>query len=792
MSDEVEPSGRPVPGDGDSAEEPVVGADRAAEAPIRVLHVDDDETIRRLVDRYLSRFGMTVVSESDPAAAVDHLADATLDCVVSDYDMPGSDGLELLSTVRERRPEFPFVLFTGKGSEEIASEAIGAGVTDYVRKRGGAETYEMLAKRIENAVGSYRAERARRRSERRFDTLFETVPDAVLDLDESGVVRRANPATERVLGRAPETLVGEPVTSLLPPDRRDTYAERFENYVEGGQRALAWTDTVVDAMVDGERRPVSVSLGERRVGDDRRITAVVRDVTDRQERERRLRTAKRRYRRLVEANVVGVYTIRDRVLEYVNPHLADLLGYEPEELVGESVMTVIPEAERDRVTERLRAREVGDTETVEYTLRMERKDGEQITTRVEGARVDTADGQAIVGVVRDVTERERARRELQASRDRIAALHDAAVEVAAADSVGAVAERTVAAAEEVLEMDRSAVDVVDDAGERLRTLAVSEAVDSEGYHGEIAVDSADSLAAETYRTGESRLITDVHGTEYDAAAETYRSGVSVPIGDRGVFQAVAAEPDAFDEEDRRTAELLAAHAASALDRLDSRDQLREQKERLKRQNERLETFASVVSHDLRNPIEVARANVELAKRGDEDALADTERALDRMDELVGDVLELARGADGVDSMPVALGPVVREAWESVHDETATLSVTDEDTVISADRGQLKRLLENLLSNSVEHAGDGVAVRVGPIDDGDGDGVGGFYVADDGEGVADERRGAVFEPGVTEDDAGTGLGLAIVEEIAAAHDWSVHLSSSREGGVRVEVTGVEPV
>ena len=118
---------------------------------IRVLHVDDDDAFRDLTQRYLEREGIDVVAAEGATAALDRL-DESVDCVVSDYDMPKTDGLELLESVRERDPDLPYILFTGKGSEHVAKRAILDDVTDYVEKGDGVDPYVVLADRIQRAV----------------------------------------------------------------------------------------------------------------------------------------------------------------------------------------------------------------------------------------------------------------------------------------------------------------------------------------------------------------------------------------------------------------------------------------------------------------------------------------------------------------------------------------------------------------------------------------------------------------------------------------------------------------
>lgn len=131
------------------------------EDEIRVLFVDDERQVVELAATALERAGegFVVHTETSGAAALSHLDEARVDCVVSDYRMPGMDGLVLLERVREEYPNLPFVLSTGEGSEDVASEAISAGVTDYLQKGGGLDQYTVLANRIENAVAQRRAER---------------------------------------------------------------------------------------------------------------------------------------------------------------------------------------------------------------------------------------------------------------------------------------------------------------------------------------------------------------------------------------------------------------------------------------------------------------------------------------------------------------------------------------------------------------------------------------------------------------------------------------------------------
>ena len=228
-------------------------------------------------------------------------------------------------------------------------------------------------------------------------------------------------------------------------------------------------------------------------------------------------------------------------------------------------------------------------------------------------------------------------------------------------------------------------------------------------------------------------------------------------------------------------------------------ELLRQRKRLERQNERLEEFASVVSHDLRNPLNIIDLRLELAREAsDSEHLDAIDRASDRMDALIDDLLTLARhGEDVADTEPIDLATLTESCWRNVATADATLT-TSVDRTVEADPTRLRQLLENLIRNSVEHGstgsrtgsddtvehgGEAVTVSVGALDTG-------FYVADDGPGIPDDEREDVFDTGHSTAPDGTGLGLSIVKQVADAHGWEVRVTDSAQGGARFEITGVE--
>jgi PAS domain S-box-containing protein len=249
---------------------------------------------------------------------------------------------------------------------------------------------------------------------------------------------------------------------------------------------------------------------------------------------------------------------------------------------------------------------------------------------------------------------------------------------------------------------------------------------------------------------------------------------------------------------------------------------------LERERDRLERFAGIVSHDLRNPLNVADGQLELAREERSSGHLDAvQRAHDRMYTLIDDLLSLAREGAATPTLEAHdLSALIRDSWRHSETRDATLVVETDDRVV-ADESQLRRLLENLVRNSVEHgctdnrvesgdsvehgstgsrpgvdldhgegsappradvdtADDGgasVTVTVGDLDDG-------FYVADDGHGLPDRDPEALLEYGVSTAASGNGLGLSIVHEVVENHGWDLTVTDGDEGGARFEIRGVE--
>ncbi len=708
--------------------------ERQASDPIRVLHVDDSvdfaETTAASLEREDDRF------ETETAGCaregLSRLAESTFDCVVSDYEMPGQNGVEFLRTVRRERPDLPFILFTGRGSETVASNAISAGVTDYLQKSSGTEQYELLANRILNAVERVRAEQQIRTEQERFRVLFDRLSQPAVEVryvDDLPVVRRVNPAFEDVFGYDSETMIDDSLDTHIVPDSRTDEAAAINEYAKSG--GSIESREVTRRTTDGLRRFL---LHNAVYDDGSGGFAIYTDITERRERREELEQIETLFEN-TQDHMFLISADEPFTIERLNAAWNDIPGISPEESRGQTVQDVLGEKQAKRVEEKYRTC-VERREKLEYEERLRFGDADiEWETRLAPVAIE-GEVEYIAGASRDITEMKRRKRELSELKQQYQTLVENFPNGA------------------VFLIDRD-LEFVRARGEELERVGLSP-TDVEGHTPhEVA---PDELADELCK-------------QYTQAFDGSTTAVTLEYSDE--HYRVRATPVRADENETGYVMAVAQNITKHV----------ESRKRLEQRNEQLDRFASVVSHDLRNPLSVAEGNLELLRTECDSNRIDTiERSLTRMSELIDDLLQLSRVGDDTDSIEsVSLAEAAINCWQSVETGDATLQ-TNASRTIRADPSRLAQLFENLMRNAVRHADRNVTVTVGDSADG-------FYVSDDGDGIPDDERDDVFETGYTSTDDGTGFGLSIVNGVAEAHGWDISITTGSEGGARFEITNV---
>ncbi|RQG97832.1 PAS domain-containing protein [Natrarchaeobius chitinivorans] len=879
---------------------------------VSILHVDTDSESAVQTATHIARENDRFAVETATSATegLDSLEDDDVDCVVSSYEIGDRNGIDFLEDVRDRYPDLPFILFPTRGSETVASKAVSHGATDYLRRTGDSDQYELLANRIANAAEQFRA----KRSERWLAELAETT-DRILFVFSSDweELEFINSAYADLWGRPVEALRENPADFLngIHPDDRDDVREAMAA-ISGGE------PVEIEFRVDETQafdRWVRVR-GEPMFDDDGtvvRVAGFVTDVTEQKRRERTLREAKIQLETATEAGAVGTWewNIPENRL-VAGPEFARTFDVDPDAMQEgvpvERAVSSIHDDDRERIETAIEAT-VDACGEYEQEYRVRNTDDEYRWMLARGHVDCDADGNPITftGALTDITDRKRTERELQ----RHQAFLEESTDVVTVVDVDGTIEYHSPSVDRTLGYDRGDLIGADAFGkvhpdDRPNLLAAFEALLEEPgasereearfrtadgewrwleVHGTnqladpvvdgIVINSRDITERKRQQRDRKTLLEFLHqlydvttdvelslegkisrllgrGSEHLDLPYAFLAEIDRDAGEGGT-QTIVEARDPHDRlkpgESRPLSQAFCRATIDADDTMvvadatangssgeptdepfelgcyiggrvqvdgdlygtlcfgaeDSREEFTDGEQmivrlmnkwmsyelerkratrELEQSNDRLASFASVVSHDLRNPLNVAEGHLELARTNrDSKHLEEAAAALDRIETLVDDLLTLAReGSTAIEPEPIRLSTVINRCWETVETPNATLNVETNRTV-SADRTRLKQILENLVRNSVDHVGGDVSVTIRDVD-------GGFAVEDDGPGIPSEKRDRVFETGYTTAQTGTGLGLQIVEQAATDHGWSLRLTEGPDGGARFEFTDVD--
>jgi PAS domain S-box-containing protein len=604
--------------------------------------------------------------------------------------------------------------------------------------------------------------------QQRYEAICEASPDAIIVTNVEGIIVYANPRVEDMLGYKPDELLGDPVERLVPESDRDAHVDQREAYMENpGTRPMGAGLNLEARRKDGSRLPVTISLSPIGTGDDMEVMATIRDVSDQE-------AVRAKYRIILEAvpDAVLIAEANSGEIIEANDEISELLGYEPDEIVGKPQTIVHPTGEENRYRS-LFERHVDEADAIFQQFPdgspvfVETAEKTRVPVEINAEVFQLGEQRLIAGVFRDISTRKERERQLKE-------LHDTTRDLMTADDREEVGRITVGAAESILGYASAVVRFVQD--EQLHPVAVTtEAQSVMGERPDYPL-RGDNLISTVYQRDEQTFVDDLRSVDDEYDRGEARAAMYFPIAESGVLSIVDSRPGAFDQSDREIASLLAANAETALNRLSYEHEL-------ERQNKRLEEFASIVSHDLRNPLSVAQGWLNTVQREvPDEEFERIKDALDRMDAIIEDTLTLARqGKTVAGQESIEIAELIDDSWRVISTGDANLEI-NEEFQIQGDRDRVQHLMENLLRNAIEHGGHDVTITVGRLENG-------VYIEDDGHGISTEDRDRMLEPGQTTSSDGTGLGLTIVREIAEAHDWEINVTEGTDGGARFEFTGI---
>ncbi|MFW9916718.1 MAG: PAS domain S-box protein [Candidatus Thorarchaeota archaeon] len=382
----------------------------------RILLVDDDPEFLAITKEFLLQKEPTldILTTINPSEALEITRTQPLDAIVSDYQMPEMDGLQLLAQIRTEDNFLPFIMFTGRGREEVAIKALNLGANRYLKKEaGGAELFAELGHTLNSLIQS-------RASEEKYRALFDTAEDAIFTTkitDEGPRFSECNPNTLGLFGCRYEDIIGKSPIDFSPPIQPDgrssaeVIGEIAARAMAGEPQQLEWVHCRLDkTLFDAE-----VTIHRVDIGSETYVQGVVRDISERKRAEEALRESEERYRSLVENIPFGMYRTtvgpKGKFL-MVNPAMVNILGYDSEEELKEVVVEDVyfDPSERKIYSERFLAQ----GSMVGEEIRLKKKDGTLIWGAITSRAIYQDDGTIAFfdGLLEDITERKKMTDEL--------------------------------------------------------------------------------------------------------------------------------------------------------------------------------------------------------------------------------------------------------------------------------------------------------------------------------------------------------------------------------------------
>ncbi len=548
-----------------------------------------DDSLHTLFSRHPQEIDdIETTSATSLAEAMAILETVSVDCILSRQNLPEETGVDLLETVRQENPGVPFFLFVEADLGTIAGDAIAADVTDYFPL---AEIYsKSTIARIGDEITAHRGDES-------VVELLDSAPHAILVYDQARTaITAVNTTACEYWGYTKTEFQQQSLESLTaetqPPSDTPVNTLLEEAHNESPQ-GVDWRCKTKD----GTQFWTELSIQPIQFKGKRHLVLHARDTTAEKERQERLES----FRKAVEHAGHSIYiTNTDAEITYVNETFEDITGYTYSEAVGKTPR-ILKSREHDSAYYQQLWRTILDGDTWQNEIINQRKDGSRYVVNQTIAPITDEHGtiSRFVAVNAEVTERKR-------KENQLTQLYQAATEWIEADTRVEACSHVSDNLTRLLDFDLHGVYLYDEGSNALESVTVSDrSKDSIPTHPTFG--PGEGIAWEVYESGVPQQYDDVRTAEAVYNPETViRSEIVLPLGDHGVILIGSKTPGAFDDDDELLAKVVSSILTAVLDRIEREQQLEEQ-------NSRLEEFASVVSHDLRNPLNVANGHLELAQ-----------------------------------------------------------------------------------------------------------------------------------------------------------------------------------
>lgn len=721
----------------------------------RVLLVDDEKDLllvtQKFLEKELPKFNFHAVHTA--YEAIETLEESHFDIIVSDYQMPGMDGLELLEWLRKQDNLTPFVMFTGRGREEVAIRALNLGADYYLRKSRDPESlYKELSHIIESVVEHRKTVEALKHSEREKALILSSTPDNITFQNRELAISWANEAAAISADLRPEELVG-----------------RFCFEVWNQRSAPCPECPVVQAIRTGEPHQGERTTPDKRVwsirgypvrdeaGEIIGAVEVTREITAQKRAEGALLETEANYRTLVEHSLQGILVFQDGAIKFANPVIEEISGYSLEELfqfTPSDLQNLIYPDYRSMFWEYIASLLKGEIESKRHEYQICPKDGGFRWVEAFSIPISYQNKPAVQASVLDITERKQTERALQQAYEKREEL-----------------EHIINRSPAVVFLWQNAagwpVEFVSD------NVAQFGYTPGDFYSGEVLF--ADIIHPQDL----NRIANEVEKYSQDGRQEFVQE-----------YRIIAKTGEIYWVDDRtwirRGPDGAITHYQGII--VDISERIQTEKT-LKRQKEELSEFVHTMAHDLRSRLLFIDGYASILQENYDPAYAERiSRNVGSMSKILNRSVALADAGLVIEKdEEVDLDQLVSEVAESIIPENIRYLQAKLPTV-RGDQEKLVQVFQNLFENAVIHAtASRIEIQRQDLIDGLQ-----ILVKNDGTPIPAENRPKLFQQGFTTKEGEGGLGLAIVQRIVEAHDWKISLLENPETTFCLEIPNEEPI
>ena len=732
----------------DSANE--VYIDFCKDEKIKILHVDDGAAFLAVAKQCLEeQTNIQVDTALSAKEALKKLKHSKYDVVVCDQQMPEKNGLELLRELRRQGNNVPFILFTCKGKEDVAIEALNSGVYRYIEKEGNAEvTFEELKHSICAAVRERRAEKLLKKAENSLRQITDNIQDLLLLLDENMVIKFASASYKSITGFTQSEVIGKRAYDFVHPDDlpkilqitkkafKENSIGRFEARVRRADGRYVFLEGIGKPLVDENGNVTGAILTSR-------------DITERKKMEQTLRDSEEKYRRLFNEAIDAIFVAdaETGILIDCNQAASKLIGKTKSELIGMHQRFLHPEAEREEKFSKTFAEHCGDKEGHIIFSQIITKDGEIIDVIIRGSLVEVNGKKMLQGIFRDVTERKKVEEKILFQSRLLNAIEQAVI---AADINGAIIYWN-HAAEQLYGWAEAEV-----VGHNITEILLQDFIQEDAQGVLSHLSEGKSWAGEAIlKRRDGTVLTVI------IATSPITNDTGEPIGILGVSTDIT--------EQKWMQEVLNEAIAKVVEL-----------------NEKLHVVESLTRHDIRNKLSALNGRIFLLKK----RLKDNTEALTHLKEMeiasqqILKIMEFEKAYVQVGSEELKHVDVERYLSEA----SLLFSNLTGAKLINECRGltvladsMLRQLFYNMMDNTLKYGEKTSVIRVHYKEEKD---QLKLIYEDDGVGIADEEKSKLFQEGYGK---GTGFGLYLIKRISEGYGWKIQETGKHGEGAQFTMT-----